>query len=39
MNLEIQCRSYKMEFEMLQKQKNNEINRLFRQFQGKEGGN
>lgn len=32
LNLEIQCKSYKMEFDMLEKEKNNEINRLIRQF-------
>lgn len=37
LNLEIQCRSLKMELEMVEKDKNNEINRLMKQCESKEG--
>jgi len=37
LNLEIQCRSLKMELEMLEKEKNNEINRLIRDFETRDG--
>ena len=37
LNLEIQCRSLKMELEMLEKEKNNEINRLMRDFENHDG--
>ena len=39
LNLEIQCKTYKMEMSLLEKEKNNEISRLVRQFYAKEGGN
>jgi hypothetical protein len=37
LNLEIQCRSLKMELEMLEKDKTNEINRLIRDFENRDG--
>lgn len=39
LNLQIQCRSLKMELEMVEKDKNNEISRLMRQCESKEGSN
>lgn len=37
MHLEIQYKSLKMELDLLEKEKNNEINRLLKQFEGKDG--
>jgi hypothetical protein len=37
LNLEIQCKGYKMEIDLLEKEKASEVNRLLRQFESKEG--
>jgi hypothetical protein len=35
---EIQCKTFKMELELLEKEKSSEMNRIMRQFESKEGG-